>query len=103
MKKLLLLALIMTFVILSPSHVDAQTRVLVGIEGAQAFDNGSVGLHLGLEVPFLKRYELDLKDTSSPIETHVSLGGGRANIASVGGIVWLTKSWGLNGSVEDSS
>lgn len=82
---------------------NAQTRILAGVTGAQEFDNSSLGATLALEVPFLKHYELDLKDTFSPLESHVALGGGRANIASAGGIVWISKSYGLTGRVEDSS
>lgn len=78
----------------------AQTRVLVGGAGAIAWDNQSAGATFGLEVPFLKRYELDLKDTFSPFETHVALGGGYANLTSAGGHIWLTKSFGFNGKVE---
>jgi hypothetical protein len=48
----------------------------------------------------LKHYELDLKDTFSPFETHVALGGGYANLTSAGGHIWLTNSLGLNGKVE---
>ena len=80
--------------------VKAQTRVLVGGAGAIAWDNQSAGATFGLEVPFLKRYELDLKDTFSPFETHVALGGGYANLTSAGGHIWLTKSFGFNGKVE---
>jgi hypothetical protein len=80
----------------------AQTRWLLGVSGGDNFDNYSFGVQGGVEIPFAKRYELDLKDTFSPIETHVSLGSGRANATSAGGYIWVSKSWGLNGRVEDS-
>ena len=95
----LILLLIALFV---PVRASAQTRVLVGVEGAQAFDNSSVGAAISLEVPFAKRFEIDLQDTFSPIESHVSLGGGRANITSATGRVWFSQHWGLVGGVEDS-
>jgi len=95
MKKLLLLLLFAL-----PVH--AQTRIQAGIAGAQSFSNSSVGVSLGIEVPFAKHFEFDLQDTFSPIESHVSLGGGRANIINAGGRVWLTEHWGLVGSAEDS-
>jgi hypothetical protein len=82
---------------------NAQTRFLTGVTGVQDFDNSSIGVTAGIEVPFAKHYELDLKDTFSPFESHVALGGGRANLATVGGFVWLSKSFGLTGHVDDSS
>jgi hypothetical protein len=95
--------LIAVFVLLASMftlQAKAQTRILVGAGGSIAWDNKSAGASFGLEVPFLKHYELDLKDTFSPFETHVALGGGYANLASVGGHIWLTNSFGLNGKVE---
>jgi hypothetical protein len=81
----------------------AQTRVLVGLGGAEAFDNSSLGVTASLEVPFAKRFELNLKDTFSPLESKVALGGGRANTARVSAIVWLTNSFGVTGAAEDSN
>lgn len=103
MKNHIVLALALLLAFLVPSYVRAQTRVLVGVAGAQEFDNSSVGVIAGFEIPFAKHYELDLKDTFSPFESHVALGGGRANLASVGGQIWLTSAWGITGRVEDSS
>ena len=90
-------------VLLFAGSAQAQTRILGGVTGAQDFDNSSVGVTAAIEVPFLKHYELDLRDTFSPFESHVALGGGRANIATIGGFIWLTKSFGLTGHVDDSS
>jgi len=98
-----LIASLVLAVMLFATAAHAQTRVLAGVTGAQEFDNSSLGVTAALEIPFLKHYELDLKDTFSPMESHVALGGGRANIASVGGFVWLSKSIGLTGHVDDSS
>lgn len=84
-------------------NTNAQTKVLLGATGVQEFDNSSVGVTAAVEIPFAKHFELDLHDTFSPFESHVSLGGGRANLASAGGFIWLTKSIGLTGKVEDSS
>ena len=95
------LFLCLSFLAFTPT-THAQTRWLVGPEGALDYDNKSVGLMAGVEIPFAKHFELDLKDTFSPIETHVALGGGRANITTAGGIVWLSQNWGLTGSVADS-
>lgn len=103
MKKLFMLLGMFVPFVLFPARVSAQTRVLVGIEGADAFSNVSLGVVAGIEVPFAKRFELDLKDTFSPIEAHVALGRGRSNIISGVGLVWISKSWGLNGQVEYSS
>jgi hypothetical protein len=103
MRNRIIVLLLLLVALLVPAHVGAQTRVLFGVSGGDSFDNYNFGVQAGLEVPFAKHFELDLKDTFSPIESHVALGSGRANVASVGGIVWLTKSWGLSGQVEDSS
>jgi hypothetical protein len=96
-----LATVVLTLVLGLSAH--AQTRVLVGAGGSYAWDNQSAGVSTALEVPFLKHFELDLKDDFSPFETHVALGGGYANLASVGGHIWLTKSFGLNGKVERSN
>jgi hypothetical protein len=103
MRNRILIALALFIAFLIPAHSNAQTRVLLGASGGDSFDNYSFGVQAGLEVPFAKHYELDLQDTFSPIESHVSLGAGRANIASVGGQIWFSPSWGINGRVEDSA
>lgn len=102
MKKLIIAFALMLASMFS-TQANAQTRVLFGVAGAQAFDNSSVGVSAAVEVPFAKHYELDLKDTFSPFESKVALGGGRANIAVVGGNIWFSQSWGITGRVEDSS
>jgi hypothetical protein len=99
----LLTALFLLIALLFTGTAQAQTRVLLGVAGGQDFDNSNVGGTLAFEVPFLKHYELDLSDTFSPIESHVALGGGRANLASAGGHIWLTNSFGLVGSARDSA
>ena len=68
-----------------------------------SFGNDFFGVTTGVEIPFAHRYELDLGDMFSPVEHHIALGSGRANKASAGGRVWLTKGFGLNGSAEYSS
>jgi hypothetical protein len=94
---------------------DDHFRVLGGIEGGGNFGNLFMALDGGIEVPIAKRFELDISDAYSPVihvynvvipfEQHVNLGTGSANIANVGGIVWISpgKSLGLNGSAEYSS
>lgn len=81
----------------------AQTRVLAGIDGGSSFGNFFIGPSIALEVPVVKRFELDLKDNFAPIEEHIALGRGWANLAKGGGIIWLTKTIGLNGSAEYSN
>lgn len=94
---------------------DDHFRVLGGIGGGGDFGNLFLALNGGIEVPFAKRAELDITDSYSPVihvynviipfEQHINLGTGSANIANVGGIVWISKgkSLGLNGSAEYSS
>lgn len=85
------------------SQYDDKARVLVGTAGGSSFGNYFFGLRAGVEVPFAHRFELDLQDTFSPIERHISLGSGRANQVSAGGHFWLTKGFGLSGSAEYSN
>ena len=82
--------------------VHAQTRVLAGVNGGSSFGNLFVGPSVALEVPIAKRFELDLKDDFAPVEQHIQLGSGWANAVSAGGIIWLTKSVGLNAGAEYS-
>jgi hypothetical protein len=103
MRNRILVLLLLLVALLVPAHVGAQTRVLIGAAGGDSFDNYSFGVNAALEIPFAKHFELDLQDTFSPIEAHVALGSGRANAASVGGIAWFSKSFGINGQVQDSS
>lgn len=98
-----LMIAILAIVSLFAVNANAQTRVQIGLGGAEAFDNSSLGVTASVEVPFAKHFELDLKDTFSPLETKVALGGGRANTARVSGIAWVTNSWGLTGAAEDSN
>jgi hypothetical protein len=85
------------------SQYDEKARVLVGTVGGSSFGNYFFGLKAGVEVPFAHRYELDLQDTFSPIESHIALGSGWANQVSAGGHFWLTKGFGLNGRAEYSN
>ena len=87
---------------LFPNYANAQSRFIVGATGVAAFDNYSGGVTAGIEYPFLKHFELDLKDTFSPIEGHVALGTGRANNTTAGGFVWVNQKFGFNGQATDS-
>jgi hypothetical protein len=91
---LLLLAAIPTF---------GQTRVLVGVDTGSSFGNLYLGPVVGLEVPVTKHFELDLKDSFSPLEQHIALGSGWANTAKAGGVVWISNSLGVNGSADYSN
>jgi len=101
MKKLIF-ALALTVAMMFPTHVKAQAREFVGASGVAAFDNYSAGVTAGVEYPFLKHFELDLKDTFSPITEHVALGTGRANSTAAGGFIWFSKSLGIHGEATDS-
>ena len=99
----------------TPTTYDDHFRFLAGIHGGGDFGNLFLALDAGVEVPFAKRFEIDLSDAYSPVvhvynvvipfEEHINLGTGSANITDVGGIVWVTpgKSLGLNGSAEYST
>lgn len=92
--------LALTLLLAAPLY--AQSRILIGATGSDSFNNESFGPNVELEVPFAKRYELDLRDTFSPIQTHIGLGNGRSNIARAGGIVWLNRAIGLTSNFEQS-
>jgi hypothetical protein len=102
MRNRILFVLAFVLLFLMPVRSNAQTRVLVGVAGAQSFDNSSVGVTVGLEIPVTKHIEIDLNDIFSPFESHVALGGGRANIAKATGRVWFNR-FGIFGGAEDSS
>jgi hypothetical protein len=102
MKRASVLGFLFLLFMMLPGHLHAQSRWLLGVEGGDTYDNYNFGVTGSAEIPFAKHFELDLKDTFSPIESHVALGQGRANITRAGGFIWLTKSWGLNGWAEDS-
>lgn len=103
MKRFIVAALLVVSAICCSRIANAQTRVLAGVSGGDSFNNYSFGVSGALEIPFAKHFELDLKDTFSPIEKHVALGTGRANISNAGGHIWLTKSFGVNGAAEYST
>src|ERR1019366_822397 len=91
------------FLFLIPA-VHAQTRIMVGSAfGDDTFGNTKMGVMAAAELPFGHRYEFDLRDTFSPLESHTGLGRGTANIVQATGIVWLSKSFGVTGSVEYST
>lgn len=89
-------------VLLFSMRANAQVRVLVGPAGAVSWSNQSLGIVGGLEIPFAKRYEIDVQDIFSPIESHAALGSGKANVISATGLAWITPHWGVNGRVESS-
>ncbi len=99
---LITIVIFFTALFAGQANCSAQSKYIVGAAGQAAFDNYSAGVLAGVEVPFAKHFELDLKDTFSPIESHVALGTGRANNTSVGGYIWLNSKLGLNGAATDS-
>lgn len=104
MKRLisLIFLLILLLILFIAPAISAQ-KVVVGVDGGSSFGNMFIGPTVGLEVPFAKRYELDLYDTFAPIEEHIALGHGWSNQAKAGGIVFLTDHFGLNGYAEYSN
>ena len=89
-------------VLLLAPCLHAQTRVLTGINLSVDYGNKSVGAQVGIEQPFAKRFEVDLYDTASPIESHIALGSGWANIATLGGIGWLIQRIGIQADLKQS-
>lgn len=85
------------------AQVDTNVRYLVGSSGGDSFDNEEFGVTAGIEAPFLRHYEFDLADTFYPIESHVALGRGMANVVRGGGHAWIAKHFGFNGAAEYSN
>jgi hypothetical protein len=81
----------------------AQTVFLAGATAGSSFGNLFLGATAGLEMPITKHYELDLYDTFSPLESHIKLGTGWANVADGGAHIWFTPNFGLNGRVSYSN
>ena len=94
--------ILLALAILTAMPALAQTRVLVGADAGQDFNNQFAGAILGIEQPFAHRIEADLYERPSPIESHLGLGTGFANAAQGGGIVWLTKHIGTTATIEKS-
>lgn len=103
MKRALIGILFLLMAVLFVAPVYAQTRVWIGPAGGYDFNNLSVGGNGGIAIPFGGRYELDLEDTFSPIESHVKLGHGYANSFSAQGFGWISDHWGVNGIINPSS
>ena len=89
--------------VLLAGTAQAQTRILVGTEGGSSFGSLFAGITVSLEQPITRHFEFDARYSFDPAEQHIALGDGWANRASAGGIVWLTKSLGLDGRAEYSS
>jgi hypothetical protein len=85
-----------------PTTNSRQSRLLIGASGGESFDNEGAGVFAGAELVIRHRYEVDFIDSFYPIETHVDLGHGYANVASVTGIAWLTDHLGISGRTEYS-
>jgi hypothetical protein len=82
---------------------DTHVRVLAGVEGGSVYGNDFLSLSTGLEVPFAKRFEADTNATFTPLEHKIGLGYGTAYGFRLGGIIWVLKSVGINGSYSQSS
>lgn len=98
-KVLGLFALVLAFALTG----SAQTRILAGVGGGPSYDNAELGFIGQVELPIKERVELSLREAYYPLEIHTGLGSGTANLTRVGGIVWLTKSFGVTASTEYST
>ena len=100
MKKLI--AIFILALSLLSTKAKAQTNVLLGISGGATYSNVLLGPSVAVEIPFHKKYELDLQDSFSPYEFHTALGNGWTNQATGTFNYKLTQRYGLNASFEDS-
>jgi hypothetical protein len=83
-------------------NVSAQSRFLVGGEGGKMYDNTTIAL-LGVgEFPIGHRFEVGIRDSFSPYSGHTALGNGHANSARGSAILWMSKSFGLAGNIENN-
>jgi hypothetical protein len=82
---------------------DNHPRVLAGIDGGSIYGNDFLELTTGAEVPIASRFEADGLFTVAPLEHKVGIGFGTSWGYRVGGIVWMTRSLGVNGAYSRSS
>jgi hypothetical protein len=73
--------------------------VLIGASGGESFGNLSLGPTVEIRVP-IRRSELNLRDTFDPLESHIALGGGYDNVATVEPVLWLKHGFGLDARVD---
>jgi|HubBroStandDraft_2_1064218.scaffolds.fasta_scaffold00006_50 hypothetical protein len=90
------------FILLSTLACGAQERpsILIGASGGESFGNLSLGLTVEVEAPIAHYFELDLRDTFDPLESHISLGSGYDNIVTVEPVLWIKHGFGLDGRVD---
>lgn len=99
----IILALMLAFGAVSQAQtVETTPRVIIGGTGGSSFGNAFLGLTTAVEIPVKNRFEFDVVNTFSPVESHIALGHGWAEEVNGGGIVWLTRQVGLNGSASYS-
>lgn len=79
-----------------------QTRILTGANVGIDFNNESTGVVLGIEQPITKHFEASIYDIASPLESHLGLGTGTANLFDAGGIAWVTQKIGLTTQIKSS-
>ena len=94
--------LALALALLTAMPMRAQTRILTGANVGIDFNNESAGFVVGIEQPITKHFEADLYDIASPIESHLGLGTGTANLINAGGIAWATKTIGLTAQLKSS-
>jgi hypothetical protein len=96
---------LLAVMLLSAAACGAQERpaILLGASGGESFGNLSLGPMIEVELPLAHHFEWDVRDTFSPLESHIALGHGWANQAEAGGIVWIEKSFGVDGLLTDST
>jgi hypothetical protein len=75
----------------------------VGVTGGDSFNNTNLGIEVGLEKPFSKRFAISLTERFLPLETKRALGTGDANIVRGTTYVWLTPKFGFAANAELSS
>jgi hypothetical protein len=79
----------------------AQNRFYVLGDGGVEFSNSFIGLEMGAEIPFAKRFEIDTTYYVAP-NRHTSLGNGWTSQTMVNGLFWLRPNWALTGGAEHS-
>jgi hypothetical protein len=85
------------------NEYDNHVRGTFGFTGGSIYGNDFLDMSVGVEAPFAKRFEADASYTFTPIEHKIGIGFGTAQGYRVGGIVWVLKNLGVNGSFVHSS
>lgn len=95
MKKLILMIALFSVA----AHAQS-THFLIGPTGGYVFDNTSIGIESGIELPLGNHFELDDYGVFNPVEFKTVLGRGYSYTIESGAIIWVNKTSGFEGDLS---